>query len=72
MKHTTLNNMVANSCAGYCRLKNCSLTVRQIKSKECLSKNCWHLVKYKHPWWDQREREKAKKKANRQIEKLLF
>lgn len=72
MKHTTLYNTVAKSPAGYCRLKKCSLTVKQIKAKQCLSKDCFHLVKYDHEWWRQRELTKAKKKANRQINGLLI
>lgn len=72
MKHTTLYNTVARSPCAYCRLKNCSLTVKQVKTKQCLSKNCHHLVKYKHAWWEQRDRDKAKKKANKQIDELLI
>ena len=73
MKHTTLYNTVANSPCGYCCLKNCSLTVKQVKSKKCLKKKCFHLVKYEsHEWWHQRELAKAKKKANKQIAELLI
>ena len=72
MKHTTLYNTVARNPCAFCKLKNCSLTVKQVKEKQCLSKQCYHLVKYKHPWWDQRERDKEKRKANKQIEELLF
>lgn len=73
MKHTTLNNTVARSPCAYCKKKCVSLTVKQVKSKECLKKNCWHLVKYEsHEWWKQRERDKAKKKANRNIMELTI
>ena len=72
MKHTTLYNTVARSPCAYCRLKNCSLTAKQVKAKQCLSKNCFHLVKYDHEFWKQRERIKAKKKANKQINELLI
>lgn len=72
MKYTTLYNTVARSPCGYCRLKNCSLTAKQIKSKECLKKNCFHLVKYDHEFWRQRARAKEKKKANKQIDELLI
>lgn len=72
MKHTTLYNTKARSPCAYCKLKKCSLTAKQIKSKQCLKKDCFHLVKYDHEFWRQRERAKAKKKANKQINELLF
>lgn len=73
MKHITLYNTVARSPCAYCKLKNCSLTAKQVKSKECLKKHCFHLVKYEnHEYWKQRERAKAKKKANKQIDALLI
>ena len=66
MKHKTLYNTYARSPCGYCKKKECSLTVKQVKSKQCLSKNCWHLVKYEsHEWWKQREIIKQKKKAKK-------
>ena len=71
MKHTTLYNTVARSPCAYCKKKCVSLTYRQVKEKECLKKNCWHLVKYDHEVWRQRDRAKAKKKANKQIDELL-
>ena len=72
MKHTTLNNTVARSPCAYCKKKNVSLTWKQVKAKECLQKECWHLVKYDHEVWRQRELAKAKKKANKQIEEVLL
>lgn len=72
MKHTTLYNTVARSPCAYCKLKCVSLTYHQVKEKECLKKNCRHLVKYDHEVWKQRERAKAKKKANKQIDMLLI
>lgn len=72
MKHTTLNNTVARSPCAYCKLKEVSLTAKQVKSKGCLKKNCWHLVKYDHEFWRQRELQKARKKANKQIKELLI
>ena len=68
MKHETLYNTYARNPCAYCKKKQCSLTVRQVKTKECLKKNCWYLVKYpNHEWWKQREILKAKKKANKKV-----
>ena len=72
MKHTTLHNTVARSPCAYCRQKCVSLTWKQVKSKQCLKKECWYLVKYDHEVWRQRELQKERKKANKQIEELLF
>jgi len=67
MMYKTLNNTYARSPCAYCRLHNCSLTVKQLKSKECLKKQCWHLVKYDHEWWYQREIVKQKKERKENL-----
>lgn len=42
--------------AGYCLLHHGALTVKQIRIKRCLDKECWHLERNEeHPWWKQRE-----------------
>ena len=42
------------------------MTVKQIRGKECLAKNCWYLQKNEeHEWWAQRKRAKAKRKNRR-------
>ena len=71
MKHETLNNMYAKKPCAYCRLKDCSLTVKQVKAKECLKKQCWYLVKYDHEWWKQREAIKKKKKEHKKAGTIL-
>lgn len=54
-----------NVCA-YCRRHQKGLTVRQVRKKECLTKNCWYLVKYEqHEWWNQRRLTKERRKANK-------
>lgn len=56
-----------NVCA-YCRRHQKGLTVRQVRKKECLKKQCYYLVKYEnHSWWQQRQNIKAKRKANKII-----
>ena len=58
---------------GYCRHHKCCLTVKQLKAHECLSKNCYYLVKYEeHNWWKQRAAKKNKKKEKKQIDSLLI
>ena len=56
----------SNNVAGYCRLHQVSLTVKQIKCKNCLQKECWHLAKNEnHQYWRQRELMKQKRKARK-------
>ena len=64
---TCLYNTQSNNVAAYCRHHNCSMTVKQIKCKNCLQKQCWYLVKNEeHDWWRQREATKQKRKERKQ------
>lgn len=41
----------ANPCA-YCRLHRSGMTVKQMKNRKCLEKNCRHFRKIKtHGYW---------------------
>lgn len=58
-----LFNTCSSNVAGYCKRHAVNLTVKQIKCKDCLNKQCWHLVKNEeHQWWKQRELVKQKRK----------
>ena len=62
----TLFNGRSNNCCAYCKLHNCGMTVKQMKTKECLNKQCYHLVRNKdHQIWKQRERIKEKRRARK-------
>jgi hypothetical protein len=38
------------------------MTVKQMKAKGCLQKQCWHLIKNEnHQYWKQREAVKQKR-----------
>jgi len=42
------------------------MTVKQIRGKNCLGKQCFHLDKNEeHEWWAQRERTKQKRKERK-------
>lgn len=48
--------------AAFCRLHDGSLTVREIKHKGCLGKQCHYLIKNdEHEYWKQRELHKQRK-----------
>ena len=58
----------SDNIAGYCKLHKCSMTVKQIKGKQCLFKQCWHLEKNaSHQWWKQREITKQKREARKNM-----
>lgn len=61
-----LYNSYSNNCCAYCKLHQCSMTAKQMKAKECLKKQCWHLVKNEnHQYWRQRESVKQKRKERK-------
>lgn len=64
---TCLYGTCSNNVAGYCKYHHCAMTVKQIKNKNCLGKNCWYLKKNEqHDWWRQREVMKQKRKNKKQ------
>lgn len=58
-----LFNTCSNNIAAYCKHHHCGMTVKQMKCKNCLGKNCWYLYKNEnHPYWKQREIMKQKRR----------
>lgn len=63
-----MENCLFNTCsdnvAAWCRYHNyCGMTVKQMKCKNCLGKQCHYLVKNeKHDYWRQREAMKQKRR----------
>lgn len=58
---------------GFCHYHKKSLTVKMVKAHKCLQKQCSALQKNEnHEWWHQRELQKKRKKANKQINDLLI
>ena len=56
--HTQSDNVAA-----YCRYHHGHLTVKQMKCKNCLQKQCRHLIKNEeHQYWRQRELTKMRRK----------
>ena len=62
----TLFNAFSKNCCAYCTYHHCAVTVRQLKVKKCLLKECSHLQKNpEHQYWQQRERVKQLRKARK-------
>lgn len=56
--------------AAYCKYHKGSLSVKQIKAKRCLQKQCRHLLKNEeHTYWQYREEVKKIKKERRRCGK---
>lgn len=57
----------SNNVAAFCLHHHCGMTVKQMKCKNCLQKECRHLVKNdEHKYWRQRELIKQKRKERKQ------
>jgi hypothetical protein len=57
----------SNNICATCKYHSVGLTVKQMKTKNCLGKQCRHLVKNEaHQYWHQREVAKQKRK-NRKL-----
>ena len=56
-------NTQSDNVAAYCKHHHCCMTVKQIKTKNCLGKQCWYLIRNEeHNWWKQREITKKQRK----------
>ena len=61
-----LFNTKSNNVAAYCNHHHCGMTVKQMKCKQCLQKQCWHLERNEeHKWWKQRAEKKEMRKARK-------
>ena len=62
-----LFNTKSDNCCGFCKYHHCHLTVKQMRTKECLQKECKAFVKNEdHPYWKQREIIKQKRKNRKE------
>ena len=60
-------NTQSDNVAGYCKHHRCGMTVKQIKRKNCLQKQCWYFIKNEqHEWWTQRSHIKQKRQERRE------
>ena len=63
-----LYDTYSDNCCAYCKYHHCAMTVKQMKYKECLQKQCWHLIKNEnHQYWKQREAIKQKRKQRKEL-----
>lgn len=62
-----LYNTHSDNVVAYCKHHQCGMTVKQMKTKNCLGKQCNYLQKNEaHQYWHQRELTKQKRKDRKQ------
>lgn len=65
---TCLFNTQSDNVVAWCKYHHCGMTVKQMKCKNCLGKQCRHLVKNEdHQFWKQREVVKQKRKDRKKF-----
>ena len=58
-----LFNTRSDNVVAYCKHHHCYMTVKQMKCKGCLGKQCWYLQKNEqHDYWRQRNVTKQRRK----------
>ena len=61
------SSIMKNRAVGYCHYHKAALTVKTMKCKECLKKQCDALEKYcEHDFWRQHEQKKELRKTRKQ------
>ena len=50
---------------GYCKYHHRFLTVKQLKQKQCLGKQCPLLKRIKHTYWEERKNRKLLKQSKK-------
>ena len=58
-----LYNTSSDNVVAYCKYHHCGMTVKQMRCKNCLGKQCRHLQRNEeHQFWHQRDVMKQKRK----------
>ena len=60
-----------NSCA-YCWKHHKGMTPKQLKSRQCLKRQCGALQTMEHPYWEQREKTKAVRRARKECLNRMY
>ena len=55
----------SNTCA-FCAYHGKALTPNQMKKHKCLAKGCTALIRHEHPYWNDREDAKQKRRARKE------
>lgn len=62
-----LYNTNSDNVVAYCQHHRCAMTVKQMRCKNCLGKQCHYLQKNEsHQYWHQRDLKKQKRKNRKE------
>lgn len=62
------STIAKNRAVGYCHFHKAALTVKTMKCKECLKKQCGAMERYgEHDFWRQHAQKKNLRKARKQV-----
>lgn len=64
-RRTLYGSRSENTCA-YCGVHKKALTVKQMRGKQCLAKQCSALIKCDHPFWEERGGRKEMRKRRKE------
>lgn len=57
-------------CVGYCAYHKRYITQTQLKTKQCLQKNCNRLIKIEHRFWLDRDNKQVEKKIKKALDSI--
>ena len=70
---TCLYNSQSDNIVAWCNYHNCGMTVKQMRCKECLQKQCRYLKKNEgHQFWVQHNLKKQKRRARKERLNMIF
>lgn len=62
---TKLSETDAGNIVGYCQKHRAYITIKQMRKKECLRKECRYFRRVENPFWEERAERKAAKKQRK-------
>lgn len=71
---TCLFNSCSDHSVAYCKHHHCGMTVKQMKCKNCLGKQCWYFEKNEeHNYWKKKaEIKELRKKRKNEIDMYVM
>lgn len=65
-RYRTLYGSTSDNTCAFCCKHFLSLTPHQLKTRECLRKQCSYLIRHEHRFWEERDQRRAKRKVRKQ------
>lgn len=71
-EHKTFYGGKSENICAYCYKHRLYLTPQQLKTRECLKRNCNALKRYEHPMWEQKKQSKEKRVSRKDRLEALY